>query len=115
MTYKDRLSRVGTSKNAEWAPIEKVVVPGPTPGSAHISKSVECERGIRYMIHPPDLRKEPQREDWNDEAKSGEYAHACRKTVQLGHELDLTPEARKEWTILAGVHSKYTHSGECSG
>ena len=106
VTYKDRLSRVGTSINSEWGPIEKVKVPGPTAGSAEIEKTTEQERGIVFIPYPPDLRREPRREDWVEE-KEGGAAKACRKALQNRHQSDLTQEARKEWKVLASFHEQY--------
>ena len=73
VTYKDRLSRVETSSTAEWSPIKVITVPGPTPGSAAREREVTEARGVRFIPYPPDLRKEPTRDPWDEERpKQGE-------------------------------------------
>ena len=49
VTYKDRLSRVGSRLNSEYGPIETVSVPGPTPGSAHVLKTQETHDGVVFV------------------------------------------------------------------
>ena len=111
VTYKDRLSRVGTHKNAEWAPVVKVTEPGPTPGSAAIERTVTTADGVLFIPHPPDLRREPKREEWHDE-KPHDVAHVCKKILEVRHRLDLTVEARKEWHLMHSLHKTWTHAGE---
>ena len=89
VTYKDRLSRVGSAKNSEYAPIETVSVPGPTSGSAQVMKTQETHEGVVFIPRPPDLRREPAREGWKEE-KVGGAAKACRKAVSIRHKTDLS-------------------------
>ena len=110
VTYKDRLSRVGTSTNTEWAPIEKVSVPGPTPGSAPVEKTVTCKRGINFIPHPPDLRLEPTREDWVEE-KLKEAADNCHKIGKVRHATDLTGADKQGWHVLGEMLRSVRHSG----
>ena len=109
VTYKDRLSRGESSTNAAWAPIEKTAVPGPTPGSAPIQKTVTCDKGIRFIPHPPDLRREPPREDWvEDNVKK--VAQHCRKIHQIRYETDLSVTEKREWYVLGCMLSSSPHS-----
>ena len=109
MTYKDRLSRVGSKSNSEYGPIETVSVPGPTPGSAPVSRTQETHEGVVFVPRPPDLRREPAREEWREE-KVGAAAKACRKALTVRHKTDLSTEACREWSILGSFHDKYTKS-----
>ena len=110
VTYKDRLSRVGTSTNAEWAPIEKVTVPGPTPGSAPVEKTVTSMRGINFIPHPPDLRCEPAREEWVEE-KLKEARDNCHKIGKVRHATDLTDADKQGWHVLGEMLRPLRHSG----
>ena len=107
MTYKDRLSRVGTWLNSEYGPIETVSVPGPTPGSAPLRKTQETHEGVVFVPRPPDLRREPAREEWREE-KVGQAAKACKKALTVRHKTDLSAEACREWRVLGSFHDKYT-------
>ena len=107
MTYKDRLSRVGSAKNSEYGPIETVSVPGPTPGSAQVKKTQETHEGVVFVPRPPDLRREPAREEWREE-KVGEAAKACKKALTVRHKTDLTTDACREWSVLGSFHNKFT-------
>ena len=106
VTFKDRLSRVGSNINAEYGPIERVDVPCPATGSGTVKKTVETERGIVFIPYPPDLRREPGIEDWVEDKALG-AAKACRKALTVRHQSDLTPEACREWRVLASFHEKY--------
>ena len=107
VTCKDRLSRVGSRLNSEYGPIEKVSVPGPTPGSAPVVKTQETHEGVVFVPRPPDLRREPAREEWREE-KVGQAAKACRKALSVRHKSDLSTEACREWSVLGSFHDKYT-------
>lgn len=107
VTYKDRLSRVGSRLNSEYGPIETVSVPGPTPGSAQVMKTQETHEGVVFVPRPPDLRREPAREEWKEE-KVGQAAKACRKALTVRHKTDLSTEACREWSILGSFHDKYS-------
>ena len=109
VTYKDRLSRVGTSTNAEWAPIKRIVVPGPTAGSAPLQKTVTCEEGIRFIPHPPDLRFEPKREEWVEENVK-KVADNCRKIPNVRYETDLSAAEKREWYVMGSMLSSVEHS-----
>ena len=106
MTYKDRLSRVGSRQNSEYGPIEKVSVPGPTPGSAPVVKTQETHEGVVFVPRPPDLRREPAREEWKEE-KVAQAAKACKKALTVRHKSDLSTEACREWSVLGSFHEKY--------
>lgn len=107
MTYKNRLSRVETRLNSEYGPIETVSVPGPTPGSAPVKKTRETHEGVVFVPRPPDLRREPAREEWREE-KVGQAAKACKKALTVRHKTDLSTEACREWSILGSFHDRYT-------
>lgn len=111
MTYKDRLSRVGSRLNSEYGPIETVSVPGPTPGSAPVMKTQETHEGVVFVPRPPDLRREPAREEWKEE-KVGGAAKACKKALSIRHKSDLSTEASREWRILRSFHEKYTKASD---
>ena len=107
VTYKDRLSRVGSRLNSEYGPIETVSVPGPIPGSAHVKKTQETPDGVVFVPRPHDLRREPAREEWREE-KVGQAAKSCRKALTVRHKADLSTEACREWSVLGSFHNKYT-------
>ena len=106
VTYKDRLSRVGNHLQSEYGPIQTISVPGPTFGSAPVMKEQETPEGVVFIPHPPDLRKEPMREEWNEE-KIGGAEKACKKALQVRHKSDLSVEACKEWHVWKSFHAKY--------
>jgi hypothetical protein len=107
VTYKDRLSRVGSNKNSEYGPIQTVSVPGVPQGSAPVLKTVETHEGVVFIPRPPDLRREPAREEWREE-KVGGAAKACRKALTIRHKSDLSKEACREWKVLGSFHERYT-------
>ena len=107
VTYKDRLSRVGSWLNSEYGPIETVSVPGPGLGRAPVKKTQETHEGVVFVPRPPDLRREPAREEWKEE-KVGQAAKSCKKALTVRHQSDLTPEACREWSVLGSFHNKYT-------
>jgi hypothetical protein len=97
VTYKDRLSRVETSSTAEWSPIDVITVPGPTPGAATRKKEVTNDRGVRFIPHPPDLRKEPARGAWEeDKPKQGE-GHQCTAGCRRSEPTPLAPTVCFVW------------------
>ena len=49
-----------------------VSVPGPSYGSAQVKKEQETPEGVVFIPHPPDLRKEPMREEWREEKVGGD-------------------------------------------
>ena len=83
-----------------------VSVPGPSYGSAQVKKEQETPEGVVFIPHPPDLRKEPMREEWREE-KVGGAEKACKKALQVRHKSDLSDDACKEWHVWASFHSKY--------
>ena len=107
VTYKDRLSRVASRLNSEYGPIERVSVPGPTPGSPPVVKTQETHEGVVFVPRPPDLRREPAREEWKEE-KVGQAGKSCRKALTVRHKSDLSTEACREWSVLGSFHDKYT-------
>ena len=110
VTYKDRLSRVETNTNAAWGPIERITVPGPTPGSSAVEKTVTCDEGIRFIPHPPDLRSEPPREEWVDDNVK-KVAENCFKIPHVRYEKDLTELEKRDWHVLGSMLSSVKHSG----
>lgn len=97
VTYKDHLSRVDTGSTAQWSPIDKITVPGPTPGAATRDKEVTNDRGVRFIPHPPDLRKEPTRDAWEeDKPKQGEE-HRRTTGYRLSEPTPLAPTVCCVW------------------
>jgi len=58
---------------------------------------------------PPDLRKEPPREKW-DEGVAKETAEHCRKIYSIRHKDDLSSASRREWLALSSLHTNCWHS-----
>lgn len=107
VTYKQRLSHKGTPLDAEWAPLERVV------GKLHnsnvqVSKNVTTKGGVSFIPRPPDLRREPSREEWND--KHDTASAACKSIISGRAAGDLSNEDKLRWRLLQAMHEKCNHS-----
>ena len=72
-----------------------------------MKKTQETPDGVVFVPRPPDLRREPAREEWREE-KVGQAAKSCRKALTVRHKADLSTEACREWSVLGSFHNKYT-------
>ena len=70
-------------------------------------KTQETHEGVVFVPRPPDLRREPAREEWREE-KVGQAAKACKKALTVRHKSDLSKEACRESSVLGSFHDKYT-------
>lgn len=104
VTYKDRLSRKGTTTNCEFGPIETV------SGPDGAERTQETADGILFVPRPPDLRREPPKEafDTDDAAK---MAKGCKAVLANRHASDLSKADRQSWLALQSFHESTPHAG----
>jgi ribosomal protein S18 acetylase RimI-like enzyme len=104
VTYKERLSTEGTSDDAEWCPIERVVVAGADGQTSHSWNTTTTE-GVLFMDGPPDLRHEPPMEDFSDKTTGEDVYKMCNALVDKrdGEPEQLGPEAARHWRALGSV------------
>lgn len=108
VTYKDRLSWMGSSTEAQWKPIQRATRrrPSMSGGSEDaVEVNETTPEGVLFVVRPPDLRREPQREDLdaNDDAK---LAPACERILRRD---DLSEDAMAFWEALRQIHASYGH------
>ena len=106
VTYKDRLSFVGSATEAEWKPIVRTTrcVPSTLTGMQEVAVNETDPSGVMFVMRPPDLRTEPQREEYvdtsNDDAK---MAQNCERIRKVRRE-DLSEKSLAFWTALEQMH-----------
>lgn len=110
VVYKDRLSWKGTANDAEWAPIERVTKPGITPGAPPVVQNVTTKDGVLFIPRPPDMRTEPEREEWNMETNQKQFA-ACRGILKHRREGELSTDDKRFWYLMQTIHDGTAHSG----
>lgn len=106
VTYKLHLSDKGTAKEAEWLPIERSDKNG-------VMANVTTEDGVIFVPHPPDLRKEPLREEWElfkDQGPTGAY-DTMRRVLAKRKKWELSNEAALDWMSLAEFQKDKTRAG----
>ena len=98
VTYKDRLSTRATQREAEWKPIRTVE-------SEHGNFNETTPEGVQYVRRPPDLRKEPMREDFSEKVDPAEL---CAKVVSVrdGTPFELPQTAKVHWNSLRELFAK---------
>ena len=108
VTYKDRLSFVGSATEAEWKPIVRTSrrVPSMQTGTQNIEVNETEPRGVIFVMRPPDLRMEPQRED-HDESTDEEtkMAKICER-IRRVRRGDLSEKSSAFWKALEQLHQK---------
>jgi hypothetical protein len=106
VTYKPHLSTTGTAREAEWLPIETTEKNG-------FLANVTTEDGVIFIPHPPDLRTEPLREEW--ELVKGEGPVGAHKAMQriLGkrESWELSDAGALDWKTLAELHKDKQRAG----
>ena len=107
VTYKDRLSFVGSSTEAEWKPIRRTSrsVPSMQNGSQDVEVNETEPTGVVFVMRPPDLRAEPQREEHDQSSDDTKMEQICERIRRLRKE-DLSEQSLAFWTALEQVHAK---------
>ena len=108
VTYKDHLSFVGSATEAEWKPIVRTTrsVPSVTAGMQDVAVNETVATGVLFVMRPPDLRAEPQREDHVDEsADDTKMEHICERICKVRRD-DLSEESLDFWRALEQLHHK---------
>ena len=108
--YKDRLSYVGTSREAEWKPIQRVMRSRPTmQGSEEAEVNETVSAGVLFVQRPPDLRAEPPREEFVKGDDTHETKEACERICNV-RARQLSDASMSFWKALRGVHEQGTHA-----
>ena len=108
--YKDRLHVVGTSREAEWKPIQRVMRSRPSlQGSEEVEVNETVSTGVLFIPRPPDLRKEPPREEFAKGDDTHETAQACDRICNVRAD-KLAPESVAFWKALKDVHHRSRHA-----
>jgi hypothetical protein len=103
VTFKKRLSmKPSNHYDAEWAPIERVSVTTATGEVREANRTTAA--GVRFVACPPDLRKEPGREDLILNEKQQSAAAKAAETVSK--RADLPPEDQAFWAALSKLHQE---------
>lgn len=109
VVYKDRLSWTGTANDAEWAPIYRVTKPGVTPGAPPVVQNATTKEGVLFVPRPPDMRTEPEREEWNMETNQKQAA-ACRGILKHRRDGELSTDDKRFWFLMQTIHERTAHS-----
>jgi hypothetical protein len=102
VTCKDRLSRVGTAREAEYSPIETV------QNADGTKRNVTMVKGIRFMMTPPDLRCSPSMEAYCEKNLDKPSLAARGVPAAFPH---LSADSVDDWHALHTLHSQAPHSG----
>ena len=99
VTYKERLSTEATRYEAEWKPIRTV------ESDAGFKYNETTPEGVQFIERPPDLRREPMREEFSEKVDS---AVVCAKVVSArdGTPAELPPESKSHWQSLMQLFEK---------
>ena len=103
MTYKERLSTRGDSREAEWLPIER------QKDLKGNEINATTNSGVTFIDHPPDLRSNPLIEPFHEE-KEDKPADSARRVLKTFKD-SLDPEATADWQALQQLHSSAPHAG----
>ena len=81
VTYKDRLSFTGSATEAEWKPIRRSSrsVPSVETGMQEVAINETEPRGVLFVMRPPDLRTEPQREEHDASSDDAKMEQICER------------------------------------
>jgi hypothetical protein len=74
------------------------------PGSARVNANVTTAHGVMFVPLPPDLTKEPHREEFHDEKKAIDMGQKALDRI-VGGKMSMTKEASIEWKCLQKLHS----------
>ena len=108
--YKDRLSYVGTASEAEWKPIQRATRSRPShQGTESVEVNETVSSGVLFVQRPPDLRKEPPREEFAKADDTTETTAACQRILNARSD-SLSEESIAFWKALKGVHEEGRHA-----
>ena len=94
VTYKSRLTWMGTAHDAEWAPIKRILTDAG-------ERNVTTAEGVQFVTFPPDvLRHEPLREAFDDGSGKRRKTNATNETVPNS---EFGVEPRPEGHIMTPV------------
>ena len=107
VTYKDRLSTVGTSTEAEWKPIRRTTrsVPSMQAGMHSVELNETDPSGVLFITRPPDLRVEPLREDHDNSSDDAKMEQMCERIRRVRKD-DLSQQGLDFWTALEQLHHR---------
>jgi hypothetical protein len=104
--YKGHLSGKASDVEAEWLPIETTEKNG-------LRANVTDKEGVIFIPHPPDLRKGPELEEW--EQNKNEGAGGAYKTIQSvldkSEKWQLPPHAALDWNFQEKLLDERTRAG----
>jgi ribosomal protein S18 acetylase RimI-like enzyme len=104
VTFKDRLSRRATAREAEYAPIRTIK-------TEDGERNVTTDDGVRFVLSPPDLlRTEPPREPF-DEALQPASVIRGLVSKRDGNPEELNTEAKAHWAALAAIYGESSRPG----
>ncbi|KAL1499993.1 hypothetical protein AB1Y20_012670 [Prymnesium parvum] len=110
--YKNNISWQGNSVEAEYSPIVRVQEEVPTKdgeGMQTVERNVSDKAGVRFVLHPPDLTREPKRE----QLKTNEFDPAAAIRLLLNkRSKDLSYEAVEHWEALGKLHDQHGRNAE---
>ena len=110
--YKKSIAWKGTWREAELSPIEREtqLLPDAQGELAETEVNVSNPNGLRFIVRPPDLRREPPRAKL-DEEKTDPASLIAKllKTAAVG---DLSPAAVSFWGMLKKLHGKHGQRAE---
>ena len=110
--YKKNIQWRGNAREAEYSPITTVVKEMPQADDSEELEEVKCnvstEKGVRFVLKPPDLRIFPPREAFKVDEERGEKktpAKQCRAVISA-RSLDLPPASIAFWKALEQYHKQ---------
>ena len=110
--YKSNIQWTGNTREAEYSPIEKVEREMATGESGEDWEKVWCNvstaAGVRFVCRPPDLRKTPRPEDFEDQDAGKSKANPVKQcqSVLNARAAGLPQEARMFWKCLHKFHEQ---------
>jgi hypothetical protein len=111
--YKHRLSYTGSAVEAEWNPIRRTTRSRPTSdhlGTHEVQMNETIPEGVIFVQRPPDLRREPLREDLDQRNDDQQMEHNCTQ-IRSKRSNDLSEESMAFWDALRQLHSNTRHAG----
>ena len=110
--YKRKVAWTGNSVDAEFGPLEESEMEVPTEDGEAIQKvkvNKSTKNGVRFVLKPPDLTKEPKRE----ELKTQEFDPAKAISLLLWKRgCDLDSGATEYWRALEKFHRVHGANAE---